>query len=185
MFAQRTHDGVRLTLEGVEPRLLSDLLEVLAQVVSEATPKPTDDPFVWWEAQARGPSSETQRDPAIGRLFPPASSDPDADRHLGEFSRVIVAQQRLDELDLVRDDLEHRHKRGRVEIDLDHVDPWLRTLNAVNLLLTARLGILDEQSALEVAEAALDEADPRSFGFHVHQWIAGTMESILDVLTHD
>lgn len=184
MYAHRTDTGVQLRLEGVEIRLLTDLLDVLAGVVRQAVPEPSDpdDPFAWWEAQAERSTREA-RDPAIVRLFPRASTDPDADRHLGEFSRIIVAQQRDDELQVVRDDLAARGRRGRVAIGLDHVDAWLRTLNAINLLLTARLGIVDEISASEVSEAAMaDEDDPRAFGFHVHQWIAGTMESILDVL---
>lgn len=184
MYAHRTDTGVQLRLEGVEVRLLTDLLEVLGGVVRSATPEPADpdDPFAWWEAQASRTASEP-RDPAVARLFPRASTDPEADRHLGEFSRIIVAQQRSDEMAVVTADLEGRRRRGRVDIALDHVDAWLRTLNGINLVLTARLGIVDEISASEITEAVLaDDDDPRAFGFHVHQWIAGTMESILDVL---
>lgn len=184
MYAHRTDNGVQLRLEGVEIRLLRDLVEMLGGVVREAAPAPADpdDPFAWWEAQSARQAS-VSRDPGVARLFPRASTDPEADRHLGEFSRIIVAQQRTDEAAVVTADLDARGRRGRIEIPRDHVDAWLRTLNAINLVLTARLGIVDEISAGDITRAVLDDDDdPRAFGFHVHQWIAGTMESILDVL---
>lgn len=176
--------GVRLHLDGVEARLLADLLTVLNDTVEGALPQQTDDPFQFWESQqGQLPSSD---DPAIARLFPTFSRDvPSLDAQLRSFARTVVGQQRLAEMEVVSDDLARLSSRGVVDLPGDHLDPWLRTLNAMNLLLTTRIGIVDAISADEVAIAAEDDDDPRAFTYHVHQWLAGVMERLLECLDRD
>ena len=185
MYAQAARGGVRVVLEGVELRLLDDLLAELASTLASASPAPEhpDDPFAWWEAQQRGTgTSPGSSDPALERLFPRAASpEVDPQGELTAFSRAVMAEQRTADLALVRADLAATGRGGRIEITGTGLEAWLRTLNAVNLLLTARLGVVDVVSADEVARNASDDDHPVAFLYHVHQWVAGVIESILDV----
>ncbi len=100
------------------------------------------------------------------------------------FAHEVMSQQRSADLAVVRAGLSATGQRGRIDVALAEVEPWLRTLNAINLLLTARLGITDVISADEVAREASDDDHPVAFLYHVHQWVAGVIESILDVTFH-
>ena len=183
MYAQSTDDGVRMMLEGVERRLLDDLLTELASTLDAAAPDQGDDPFSWWEEQERGRREAHSDDPAVRRLFPMvASAEVDPSGELRSFARTVMSQQRASDLAVVREGLASIAHGGRLDVPSDSLDPWLRTLNAVNLLLTSRLGIIDAISADDVARAASDDDDPVAFMYHVHQWVAGVMESILDVI---
>ena len=180
MYAQPMSGGVRVVLETVERRLLDDLLAELATTLDAATPSQDDDPFTWWERQESGAGDAPSDDPAIGRLFPsvaPPEVDPTGE--LRSFAHTVMSQQRAADLAVVREGLA-AGRNGRLEVRSNDLDCWLRTLNALNLLLTARLGIVDVISADEVARAASDDDHPVAFMYHVHQWVAGVMESILE-----
>ncbi len=183
MYAQSTSGGVRLVLESVERRLLDDLLAELASTLDAASPSQDDDPFAWWERQEHGAADPGSDDPAVRRLFPMvASAEVDPTGELRSFARTVMSQQRASDLAVVRDALSSPGRGGRLDVRADDVDAWLRILNAINLLLTSRLGIIDVISADEVARAASDDDHPVAFMYHVHQWVAGVMESILDVM---
>lgn len=181
MYAQPMSGGVRVVLESVEFRLLDDLLTELASTLEAAAPTEDDDPFAWWERQDRGAGEPRSDDPAVRRLFPDvAAPDVDPGGELRSFAHTVMSQQRAADLGVVRDGLAGAGRNGRLDVRSDDLDCWLRTLNALNLLLTARLGIVDVISADEVARAATDENHPVAFMYHVHQWVAGVMESILE-----
>lgn len=188
MYAQAARGGVRVVLEGVELRLLDDLLSELSSTLEAAAPaaETGDDPFAWWEAQQRGHGVRPgANDPAVERLFPRAAShEVDPQGELSAFAHSVMSQQRSADLATVRANLAAVGRGGRVEVAGAELEAWLRTLNAINLLLTARLGIVDVVSADEVAREASDDDHPAAFLYHVHQWVAGVIESILDVTLH-
>ncbi|MDA8439451.1 MAG: DUF2017 family protein [Propionibacterium sp.] len=188
MYAQAARGGVRVVLEGVELRLLDDLLNELSSTLEAVAPAAdaADDPFAWWESQERDGGIRTGgSDPAVDRLFPRAAShEVDPQGELSAFSHAVMSEQRSADLATVRANLAAVGGGGRVEVAGPELESWLRTLNAINLLLTARLGIVDVVSADEVARAASDDDHPVAFLYHVHQWVAGVLESILDVTLH-
>ncbi|WP_316671106.1 DUF2017 domain-containing protein [uncultured Propionibacterium sp.] len=120
-------------------------------------------------------------DPALRRLFPDAyRNDP---RASNEFRRFSLAEQRdaklnaavamLADLNQVGDDM-------RCAVPDEHIGAWLKTLTAVRLALSVRLGILTADDADRLGE--LPEDDPQAAIFSIYEWLGWVQESLLDCL---
>ena len=68
----------------------------------------------------------------------------------------------------------------RCAVPDEHIDAWLKTLTAVRLALSVRLGILTADDADRLAE--LPEDDPMAAVFSVYEWLGWVQESLLDCL---
>ena len=62
----------------------------------------------------------------------------------------------------------------------EHVDAWLKTVNALRLSLSVRLGIVDEAS-LDLLER-LPARDPRTQLMDLYDWLGFVLESLLEAL---
>ncbi|AXE38289.1 DUF2017 family protein [Acidipropionibacterium virtanenii] len=138
------------------------------------------DPFDFWEADiGEEAGSEAQEDPATHRLFPDAY--PDDPQASAEFRRFTAAGQRRERLDQILD--------VRVDLDVlssqpltmqpERVEYWLRTINAIRLVLATRLGIVDETSAEQAEQAAVD--DPSDVIYPAYEWLGVLIEMLVEV----
>lgn len=127
-------------------------------------------------------SSADANDEALGRLAPnPYPDDEHASRDFAEATRDDLLERRLADADVVRralapfqsfrasmtdDDLLRSHT---LEVPRGEVDAWLRTLNAIRLVLATRLGIIED-----------DDHDPEDPRFGIYDWIGYRLELLID-----
>lgn len=127
-------------------------------------------------------SSGDPSDEALDRLAPnPYPDDERASREFTEATRDDLHERRLADAEVIRtalaafppvregmtdEDALRTHSLG---IPRAEIDAWLRTLNAIRLVLATRLGIIDED--------AHDPNDPR---FGIYDWIGYRLELLID-----
>lgn len=118
-------------------------------------------------------------DPALLRLAPVAY--PGDDAAASEFRRgteselfdrrrsdAIVMRDDLHEFDADDEDSRDMLTSHEVEVPLGHIDPWLRTLTAIRLVVASRLGVVSDDHH--------DADDPR---FHVYDWLGYRLEDLI------
>ena len=117
-------------------------------------------------------------DPALLRLAPVAY--PGDDAAASEFRRgtesELFDRRRSDAL-VMRDDL-HEFLADDAPHDIlaphevvvppPHIDPWLRTLTAIRLVVASRLGIVND-----------DRHDADDSRFHVYDWLGYRLEDLI------
>lgn len=194
--------GLSIHFDKGEAGLLASLVEQVVEVLDPtgqvqrsrtarpAGPDPEQDPFAQWEAdfsaEVAGSVDDPEAgidldDPVVRRIFPDAYPDDPAASH--DFRRFTQAQQReqkVTDAQVVLADLAGTGRRGVCHVEAEAVPAWLKTMTAVRLALAARLGIVDETSASEVAE--LPEQDPRSWVHELYQWTGWLQECLLGAL---
>ncbi|MFK0401274.1 DUF2017 family protein [Microbacterium sp. NPDC090225] len=127
-------------------------------------------------------SSGDANDAALDRLTPsPYPDDEQASREFLEATGDDLLERRHSDADVVRralapfqtfrtgmsdDDTLRAHT---VTIPRGEVDAWLRTLNAIRLVLATRLGIMDD-----------DDHDPEDPRFGIYDWIGYRLELLID-----
>ena len=106
-------------------------------------------------------TSRDAADPAIARLTPsPYPDDPDAAAGFAESTRDDLLDRRLHDARRVRatlgtfpDGIESLENEALTTRDLlvsaDEIDPWLRTLTAIRLVIATRLGITSDDQVGE------------------------------------
>lgn len=160
------------------------LLESMATQLVELVDAPawSDDPLERW-ANERDATPLDREDPALARLFPEASTNAE---EASEFRRLMEAElrtQKAADAAIVLAALEPGEGRAdpEVSIPVPEQDAWLRTLNAMRLVLGARLGIDDDKDAELVDE--LDPSDDRAPIADVYHWIGYVQSLLLDAIT--
>lgn len=144
MRARRRAGVLRVDLNAPEAALLAELLDEFADVL--AAPDPDD--------------------PVIRRLYPDGyTDDPDAAREYRELVQDDLRAGRADRLQRCRAELPDS---GRMELDAEATDRWLRVLNDLRLALGTRLGVTEE--------AELDEADP---AVQVYAWLTAVQDLLV------
>lgn len=121
-------------------------------------------------------------DAGIARLSPtPYPDDPEAARDFAEATRDDLLARRIADAEVVRNDLREFRSLAdglsedealrSTDIRIRHrdVDPWLRTLNGIRLVLAARLGVDHEDDH--------DTDDPR---FGLYDWVGYRIELLID-----
>ncbi|OYN94278.1 hypothetical protein CGZ96_18105 [Enemella evansiae] len=186
--ARFDYDGetVSLYLTDDDIGLLDSLTEQLTELLSADQPEPpatgdNEDPFALWEADlAESPDEpEPLEDPALQRLFPnPYPHDPQAASEHRRYSEGELRRRKLGDLEVLREALRQRP----VLIPAAQVPAWLKSLNALRLVLASRLGVDDEESMEELQH--LPDDDPRSVLAAVMDWLA-YLQGVLIELTDD
>lgn len=183
-MARYAYDGstVILYLTNNDIDLLDSLTDQLVELVSDGMPESvdTDDPFAQWEADLVEPDEapEAFGDPAMQRLFPnPYPQDPRAAHDYRRFSESDHRRQKVADADVVRDCLD---AAPPVRIRDFQIDPWLKTINALRLVLASRLGIEDEDAMAEMHE--LPDDDPRLLMSAIMDWL-GYLQGVIIELT--
>ena len=120
--------------------------------------------------QLRDVFEEESDDPARARLFPRAYLDPTAEGEEAEWQALVhpsLLRERLDALELITVTLQRATFDGewwQVDLTPEEVQAWLGVLNDTRLVLGTRLGVTEE-------ERALDPADPDAGAYALYQWL--------------
>lgn len=133
------------------------------------------DDFVELVGADRDPS-----DPAMERLSPDAyPDDADAAREFRDATRSDLFDRRLVDAEVVRHALSPLRADGElseddafathdIQLSSADVDPWLRTLTALRLVIATRLGIERH-----------DDHDPDDARFGIYDWLGYRLEIIV------
>jgi hypothetical protein len=117
------------------------------------------------------------------RLFPEASTNAE---EASEFRRLMEAElrtQKASDAAIVLAALAPAEGVAdpEVVIPVAEQDAWLRTMNAMRLVLGARLGIDDDKDAELIDE--LDPDDDRTPIADVYHWVGYVQSLLLDAIT--
>lgn len=141
------------------------------------------DPFALWEQELDPHRPEVDRptDPVLLRLFPDAyPNDPKASAEFRRYTEPDQRQRKIDEALVVLSCLEASERGNKpVRVSPDQVEPWLRTLAALRLVLAERIGISNDTPNGD-PDAAMPEA--RDFMHEVYDWLGFAQESLLMAL---
>ena len=157
---------------------LGHYMEALSRLrTAPAHPMSGEDPFVFWESQFSG----LQEDDEVRRsILPSAYRDDDsadAQFHVDHDAEDVAA--RWEDAQTLRTDMEVLHRTGRISMDPEMTQRWLRTVNALRGMMAARLGIIDQTAADQVAQAAQDELEAEEEG--VYEWLGFIVEVLVEV----
>jgi hypothetical protein len=143
---KRKGDSVRVELQTGEADMLATLLDQLTDLLVEANGD----------------------DPVIQRLYPDGySDDAAASEEYRELVTADLQEQRMARIGGCRAELIGRP--GRLELDPDGVDRWLRVLNDVRLTLGTRLGVTEET-----------DLDPALQTSQVYYWLTAVQERLVE-----
>lgn len=196
---RRRHGELTCTLEDAELTILSSLTQQFVELLtSDAMPpmcsdaldvdsKRSDEDILGeLERELNEPTepnfcTNTAVDPVLRRLFPDAYRDDSAAS--AEFRRFSQSDQRDEKLNsavvVIADLNQVGHDRRCVVAD-EHVEDWLKTLTALRLALSVRLGIASAADQDRLAE--LPDSDPNTTVFSIYEWLGWVQESLLDCL---
>jgi len=120
-------------------------------------------------------------DPARSRLFPRAYLDPTAESEEAEWQALVgpsLLRERLDALQLITVTLGRAVLVGewwQIDLTPDEVQAWLGVLNDTRLVLGTRLGVTEE-------ERALDPGDPDAGPYALYQWLTWVQGDLVEEL---
>lgn len=169
-----THHDIEL-LES----LTSQFIELLTDGLPEEPAIDPANPFSLWEADlSESPDEpESLEDPALERLFPnPYPHDPQAASDYRRFTETDSRRRKIEDAEAVAAGL----TAPPLVIPLVELGSWLKTLNALRLVLATRLGIDDAEAMDELQN--LPDDDPRSMMGAIMDWL-GYLQSVLIELT--
>jgi hypothetical protein len=145
MKVRRKGAILRVELTEAEAALLAGLLDDLADALAEPDP---DDPF-------------------IQRLYPDGySDDEEASREYRELVQADLQAERIGRLRSCRAELPAGG--GRMALEAEAVDRWLRVLNDLRLGLGTRLGVTEEHE--------LDESQP---AVQIYAWLTAVQDMLV------
>jgi len=182
---RRVGEAVEAELDEFEVALLTSLTEQLEQLLggTDDDPDPAGmDAFAWLAASTSSRVELDHDDPLVERLFPPAY--PGDAAASADFRRFTEDDARLERLRLAREVLEDlaatRAGVAPLNVGRPRVEAWLKTINALRLSLSVRLGITDEASL--DALGRLSARDPRTQIIAIYDWLGYVLESLLEAL---
>lgn len=190
---RRINDVLICDFEDTETHVLCGLLVSLIEVLLDAAPgcagpgtsrtAAPDDVFAQLERELIGNDAfreDPNPDPVLARLFPdPYPDDPLASADFHRYTRVSQRDQKVAQARIVLDDIRACHQ-GRCVVEIRNVDAWLKTLSAVRLALSVRLGIRTAEDAEALEE--LDIEDPMSAVAAIYDWLGFVLESLVVTL---
>jgi hypothetical protein len=116
-------------------------------------------------------------DPVLARLFPDAYREDQGAS--AEFRRYTEAGLREGKRAAAEVVLETLGEGGKVLLDAEQAQAWLRALNDLRLALGTRLDITEE--TLEQMRS-FDWDDPRNAGYAAYDWLTYLQESLVSAL---
>jgi hypothetical protein len=170
-FTKR-RNGVELRLDDVERTVLADLLDQLHRWIEPLGPTATEDPL----AQLAGIPAETERpdDAALLRLFPDAyRDDEEAAADFRRFTEAGLRRERAERARRAAATLSRVASNGRIPLDEDEAQDWLRTLNDLRLVMGTRLGVTEEPEDLDAPDAERTV---------LYDWLTWLQSTLVDAL---
>lgn len=176
-----TPRGITARFTDEEVRILTQLFEDVALTL-EPDEAPDADPLAALVGITENTSVPT--DPAVARMLPVASDDPEVADEFRRFTELTLRQTKISHLRLAAMDL----RSGDLALDGEHARAWATALNDVRLTLGSRLGINSEADAERVTshtdwEKVETTEDYMALIYNFVSWLQETlMDSLLSQL---
>jgi len=180
---KRSGGQILITMADYEEAVLESLVEQLIGLLEgDGVRAAEGDQFAQWEAEMAAPSGLDTSDPVIARLFPPAyRDDPKADAEFRRFTETAQRRTRIEQAKLVLDALlETNAGRDPAIVRKVDAEAWLKTIAALRLSLSVRLGIAEAED-IQLLEQ-LDEDEPRAVLYGMYEWLGYFLEGLLTKL---
>jgi hypothetical protein len=182
-FRSTRGGGARATLRPAEADLLRSLV---GQVVSLLAPDgPDDSPpardddalLARLDAELSAPT-EAPEDPVLSRLLPDGyRDDPEASQEFRRYTESSLRSAKHEAAQVMLDTLPG--EGGRIKLNNDQAQAWLKALNDVRLALGVRLNVTEE---FESQWDRLAADDPQRAAFEVYAWLGAVQESLVQAL---
>ncbi|EFS52401.1 hypothetical protein HMPREF9589_02542 [Cutibacterium acnes HL059PA1] len=101
----------------------------------------------------------------------------DAQFHVDHDAEDVAA--RWEDAQSLSADVETLHRTGCISMNPEMTQRWFRTVNALRGMMAARLGIIDQVTADEVARAAREELGAEEEC--VYEWLGLVVEVLVEV----
>ena len=171
MFKSGLGGKITLKLDDAEQGVLSQLFEQMAELLEHPESEAGADPL----AKMLNMSGSTQisEDPALARLFPDGYSDDEhASADFRRFTEQDLREAKIAALASVRGTLSDW--TGKLGVNAQQAQDWLKALNDLRLVLGTRLEIN------EVSDRDYESDDP---GMHLYNYLTYLQGTLLDALT--
>jgi hypothetical protein len=173
-FARAPGGRVRLRIQAEEVAIVRLLVGQLLDLVGDtgAAAEPGDMPDL-----RLSENTSISDDPVLARLFPDAYRDDDGAS--AEFRRYTEAGLRESKREAAQTVLRTLGEGGKVYLDAEEAQAWLRALNDLRLALGTRLEITEE--TLDQM-GGFDWDDPRNAAYAAYDWLTYLQESLVRAL---
>lgn len=177
------HAGVlRLVLDAQEATILDNLVsQVIALLQAHSTVELDPDPVL--ASLEVGGTDVLPEDPALARLLPDAYDKSDESSEFRRLTEQSLINRKIEDASKVAATLsleapESARSNSDVEVPIlineDAFLPWLRTLTAIRLAMSARLGV---ETAADIEQ--LEQDEDSASALLIFQWLGGLAEAIL------
>jgi hypothetical protein len=132
------------------------------------------------DAELSGPAEapETPADPVLSRLLPDGyRDDPEASQEFRRYTESSLRSAKHEAAQVMLDTLPG--EGGRIKLNNDQAQAWLKALNDVRLALGVRLNVTEE---FESQWDRLAADDPQRAAFEVYAWLGAVQESLVQAL---
>ncbi|MFT4296427.1 MAG: DUF2017 domain-containing protein [Micropruina sp.] len=180
---RRSGGQLMINLADYEEAVLESMVEQLIGLLEgDGVRTAADDPFAQWEADMAAPSDLDTSDPVIARLFPPAyRGDAAAEQEFRRFTQGAQRRTKIEQARVVLDALlETNGGRDPVIVREIEFEAWLKTITAIRLSLSVRLGIETADDIDELEQ--LDDDEPRGVLYGMYEWLGYFLEGLIDKL---
>lgn len=176
-------EAFTLTAQGYRARLTEEEIRLLARLFDDValTLEPEGSEELDPLAMAVGINDQAQQpqDPALARLLPAASTDPDLAQEFRRYTDLSLRQTKRENLTRASMSLS-----SRLLLDQEGAQSWAAALNDVRLVLGTRLGIEDEQKAQELGQIsdASQVESTEDYMALVYNFVSWLQESLMEAL---
>jgi len=172
-----TSDGATARFARPEAAIIRDLVGQVVELVVADMPAQENDDLAAMVGMSE--SAEIPDDPVLARLLPDGYRDDQ--ESADEFRRFTESGLRSAKVESAQMLLQTLPAGGgRVRLNSDQAEAWLRSLNDVRLALGVRLGVTDDFDGLS---EDVGSEDPRYAYIQVYQWLAFLQESLVAALS--
>jgi hypothetical protein len=182
-FRSTRGGGARASLTSAEASLLRSLVgqvvSLLAPDASEAAPPPQDSDELLASLEAElAAQTEAPEDPVLARLLPDGyRDDPEAAGEFRHYTESGLRNAKQEAAQVMLDTLPD--EGGRIQLNADQAQSWLKALNDVRLALGVRLNVTEE---FESQWDRLGTDDPQRAAYEVYAWLGAVQESLVQAL---
>jgi Domain of unknown function (DUF2017) len=173
-FTSAAHGRVTLRIGAEEAAVVRLLIGQLLDLIGEAD---ESDAVEGMPDLQLSDNTAAPEDPVLARLFPDAYREDEGAS--AEFRRYTEGGLRAGKRAAAQMVLDTLGEGGRIVLDAEQAQAWLRALNDLRLALGTRLDITEE--TLE-RMATFDWDDPRNAGYAAYDWLTYLQESLVRAL---
>jgi hypothetical protein len=176
-FTKTRDGGARLVMDPDETAVIRTLIGQLLDLIGEPAESAGSAGYEGLPDFTLSDNTSVPDDPVLARLFPDAyREDQDASADFRRYTETGLREGKRAAAEVV---LQTLGGGGKVVIDPDQAQAWLRTLNDLRLALGTRLDITED--TLEKMPD-FDWGDPRNAGYAAYDWLTYLQESLVHAI---